>query len=77
MSTSTSTYAAESNGDDHSVALTNYIFNVGYMGQNWADVQLTFFNDALKLHRSESESCRLITWWHEGLWELEAIPVIG
>ena len=36
----------------HAVNLTNYIFNVGYMGQQWADVQLTFFETGLKLHRS-------------------------
>ncbi|KAI9632449.1 uncharacterized protein MKK02DRAFT_40752 [Dioszegia hungarica] len=30
---------------------TDYVFNVGYLQQRWADVQLTFFNDALKLHR--------------------------
>jgi hypothetical protein len=42
----------------HAVNLTNYIFNVGYMGQQWADVQLTFFETALKLHRSE-----LLMWY--------------
>lgn len=33
---------------------TDYVFNVGYLQQRWADVQLTFFNDALKLHRGKS-----------------------
>ena len=44
----------------HAVALTNYIFNVGYMGQQWADVQLTFFETALKLHRSELRAAQSV-----------------
>lgn len=38
----------------HALHFTEYVFNVGYLQQRWADVQLTFFSDALKLHRSES-----------------------
>lgn len=40
----------------HALGLTDYIFNVGFMQQSFADVQLTFFTDTLKLHRSASES---------------------
>ncbi|WWD08895.1 hypothetical protein V865_007009 [Kwoniella europaea PYCC6329] len=35
----------------HSMNLTNWIFNVGYLHQDWADVHLTFFQSGLKAHR--------------------------
>ena len=38
---------------NHAVGLADFIFNVGYMGQNWADIQVTFFDTGVKLHRSE------------------------
>lgn len=37
--------------------IMDYIYQTGYLGAQWADVQLTFFNDALKLHRSEYHLC--------------------
>ena len=43
-------------------ALDRYIYEVGYMQQQWADVQLTFFDQAIKLHRSESRAA-----WHGAL----------
>nr|XP_019004712.1 uncharacterized protein I203_02835 [Kwoniella mangroviensis CBS 8507]OCF68173.1 hypothetical protein I203_02835 [Kwoniella mangroviensis CBS 8507] len=36
---------------NHSMNLTNWIFNVGYLHQDWADVHLTFFQSGLKAHR--------------------------
>ncbi|ORY23436.1 hypothetical protein BCR39DRAFT_549296 [Naematelia encephala] len=35
----------------HAAGLSNYIFDIGYMGQNWADIQLVFFGAPLRLHR--------------------------
>ena len=49
--------------------LSSYIFNVGYIGSSWADIELTFFGTGAKLHRSEltgiraaltSQSCSLV-----------------
>ncbi|WVW79984.1 hypothetical protein I302_101957 [Kwoniella bestiolae CBS 10118] len=36
---------------NHSMNLTNWIFNVGYLHQDWADVHVTFFQSGLKAHR--------------------------
>ncbi|WVQ78754.1 hypothetical protein IAT38_000841 [Cryptococcus sp. DSM 104549] len=35
----------------HAVNLARGIFNVGYLNQEWSDVQLTFFASGLKAHR--------------------------
>lgn len=43
----------------HAVGLADFIFNVGYLGQNWADIQVTFFNTGIKLHRSELSHANL------------------
>lgn len=38
----------------HALGLSSYIFNVGYMSQEWTDIQVVFFDQPLKLHRSKS-----------------------
>jgi len=40
--------------DYHALGLSSYIFNAGYMNQQWTDVQILFFDAGIKLHRSES-----------------------
>lgn len=39
--------------EDFASGLANYVFNTGFCGQQWADVQLLFFNTSVKLHRRE------------------------
>ncbi|WWC87728.1 uncharacterized protein L201_002620 [Kwoniella dendrophila CBS 6074] len=41
----------ESASYEHAINLTNWIFNVGYLHQDWADVHITFFQSGLKAHR--------------------------
>ncbi|WWC68782.1 uncharacterized protein I206_102717 [Kwoniella pini CBS 10737] len=36
---------------EHAINSTNWIYNVGYLHQDWADVNLTFFQSGLKAHR--------------------------
>ena len=40
--------------DYHALGLSSYIFNTGYMNQQWTDVQILFFDAGIKLHRSGS-----------------------
>ncbi|WVQ74493.1 hypothetical protein IAR50_004094 [Cryptococcus sp. DSM 104548] len=35
----------------HAVSLARGIFNVGYLNQEWSDIQLVFFQSGLKAHR--------------------------
>lgn len=37
----------------HAIGLSSYIFNAGYMNQQWTDVQILFFDAGIKLHRGE------------------------
>lgn len=48
----------QSHVTQHAVGLADFIFNVGYLGQNWADIHVTFFDTGVKLHRSESRLYR-------------------
>ncbi|OXG45507.1 hypothetical protein C359_00192 [Cryptococcus neoformans Bt120] len=43
--------AAEIDPVFHAVNLARGIFNVGYLNQEWSDIQLTFFASGLKSHR--------------------------
>lgn len=49
----------------HAVNLARGIFNVGYLNQEWSDIQLTFFASGLKSHRREyspSQTISMMTW---------------
>ncbi|KAK8861461.1 hypothetical protein IAR55_002281 [Kwoniella newhampshirensis] len=35
----------------HALGLSSWIFHVGYSNQDWADIELTFFDGGLKAHR--------------------------
>ncbi|WRT65547.1 uncharacterized protein IL334_002492 [Kwoniella shivajii] len=35
----------------HAINLSNWAFNVGYLHQDWTDINLTFFQSGLKAHR--------------------------
>ncbi|WWC60145.1 uncharacterized protein I303_102709 [Kwoniella dejecticola CBS 10117] len=50
-SKSTSVGAVDHSIYEHAINSTNWIFNVGYLHQDWADVHLTFFQSGLKAHR--------------------------
>jgi hypothetical protein len=39
--------------------LQEYIFNSGFCGQQYADIQVVFFNTSLKLHRCASAAKHL------------------
>jgi len=41
---------------NHSLGLADFIFNVGYLGQNWADIHISFFDTGIKAHRSKLQS---------------------
>jgi len=48
---------ADASSDDptyHALGLSSYLFNAGYMNQQWTDVQIIFFDQSLELHRSMS-----------------------
>lgn len=45
----------------HALGFSNYIFNAGYMNQQWTDVQILFFDTSIKLHRSETVHVRADT----------------
>jgi hypothetical protein len=38
---------------NHALGLADFMYNVGYLGQNWTDVHLSFFDTGIKLHRSK------------------------
>jgi len=45
--------ADDSDPSYHAIGLSSYIFNAGYMNQQWTDVQILFFDAGIKLHRGE------------------------
>lgn len=48
-------------GNYHAQTLASYIFSAGYVNSAWADIQLVFFGQDVKLHRRESSTASRLT----------------